>query len=258
MKKQSETVILPTDAKRINFDVFGGEIEIKRAAAFSIDSVEGDFRIERKSSQINVTRQKKPVIVGTKAKITMFVPEGLVPDINIKAKYSNVDIDAGTYGAVYVEISGGRMTAKDATAESFSLKGDDTGAELAGVTVKKGVFASLSDGGILLSGGRVPRVDLSVKGGNIGVWESDFDSMELYSSKGNIQTTLKGREEDYTFRLSAKDGLVNREDTSLGSKVIKAHASHGNVYMDFSYMRGKEKKKNDDDVAKNLGRQVGA
>ncbi|MCD8201863.1 MAG: DUF4097 domain-containing protein [Clostridia bacterium] len=256
--KSVETFVLPGDVKKINFDVFSGEIEIKRSESFYIDAQEGDFALESKGAAVYVSREKKRLMASQKAKITVYVPDGPSPDVRVRARASNVDIDAGLYGTVTIDLDTGKVAVKDAVADVFVLKGSDVDAEFIGINAKASFTASVSGGDILMNGGFAARADLTIKGGNLGVWESDFESMDLSASKGNVQATLLGSEKDYSFKLAAKDGMVNRENSFGGQKTVKAYAAHGNVFMDFSYMKGKEKQKNDDDVAEDSGAQIRA
>ncbi len=253
MGKQNSVFSASGDISEISINVFNADVEIEAAQSFVAQYPEGNFVIEEKKGRVSVKRKKRGLSSLTRLKIRMGIPESSLPAIKASLDKCSFVINGGIYGDLSVFGEGSKITVNGAAFNIIFVKGSAMQGEYNGTTIKNAFISNTKSGDILAKGSFFSRVDIDLKSGNIGFWETDFQMSEVKVHDGNIQAMLSGTDEDYKLMLSAKNGTTNRESGGFGTKTLKCTAVKGNVIVDFN-KKNKEKKDDvNDDVAKDTG-----
>lgn len=258
MGKQNSVFSAKDDISEININVFNTDVEIEAAQSFVAQYPEGNFSIEEKKGRVNIKRKKRGLSSLARIKLRIGVPESCLPSIKMTLDKCALTFNGGIYGDLSVYGESSKVTTNDASFNIIFVKGSALQGEYSGTTIKNAFISNTKSGDILAKESFFSRVDIDLKSGNIGFWETDFQMSEVKVHDGNIQAMLTGTDEGYKLMLSAKNGTSNRESGGSGAKTLKCTAIKGNVIVDFS--KKKKEKENDvnDDVAKDTGGESGS
>ncbi len=258
MGKQNSTFTAAGDINELSINAFGADVEITTGGAFNAEFAEGSFSVEERKGRINIKRKKKALPSLAKVQLKIEIPESCVPDIRAVLKKSTLDINGGIYGSLSMYGESGKMNVSGASFNVIFVKGSQMHCEYSSATVKSAFICHAKSADILDKESFFSRIDIDIKSGNIGLWQTDFQMSEIKVHDGNIQAMLLGGAEDYRLLLNAKNGTSNRESGGSGAKSMKCSAAHGNVIVDFSNKNKENDNNVNDDVAEDSGGESGS
>lgn len=259
MSKQNYRFTAAEDVSEFTVNAFGSDIEIIGGCeTFAAEFIEGAFSAEEKKGKVYFKRKKTTLAALTRVKLKIEVPESCVPEVKIVIKKSAVTFLDGIYGDCSVYGESSKILASGSAFNIVLLKGSELNAEYASTTVKNAFISNVKTGDILGKNSFFSRMDINLKSGNAGLWETEFSMSEISVKRGNIQALLTGGADDYKMSFTAKNGTCNRESGGSGSKSLKFIASHGNIIVDFNKKKEEDGGNVNDDVTENIGGESGA
>lgn len=253
MSKKNSVFSASEDISEVTINAYGADVEISAAQSFVAQYPEGNFSIEEKKGRVTVKRKKRGLSSLSKVKLRIGLPESCLPTVKATLEKCTLSVNGGIYGDLSINGEHCKMTVDGAAFNIIYVKGSALQCEYSETTIKNAYICSAKSGDILAKNSFFSRIDIDLKSGNIGLWETDFRMSEIKVHDGNIQTMLSGGKDDYKLTLNAKNGTSNLESGGSGAKSLKCTAVKGNVIVDFN-KKNKEKNNDvNDDVAKDTG-----
>ena len=137
------------EVNAVHIDACGAQVNVKSTAkaelciqyskSFRPTLAESEGRLEIRQNKVLFARARRP-------EITVFVPESMVPDVNISLAKGGVAIDGGFFGDVTVAGKMLKVSVKHATFENLYVKADELDISAEGITVKN-LANALAKGG---------------------------------------------------------------------------------------------------------------
>lgn len=257
MGKQNSVFSASGDISEVNINIFGTDVEISAAQNFVAQYPDGVFSIEEKKGRVTVKRKKRGLSSLARVKLRLGLPESCLPAVKVNSDKCLLEVNGGIYGDLSIYGESSKIVTNNAAFNIIFVKGSELQCEYSGTTIKNAFICNAKSGDILAKESFFSRIDIDLKNGNIGLWETDFQMSEIKVHDGNIQAMLIGTSEDYKLTLTAKNGTSNLESGGNGAKSLKCTAVKGNVIVDFN-KKNKEKINDvNDDVAEDTGGESG-
>lgn len=224
------------EVNAVHIDACGAQINVKSTAkaelciqyskSFRPTLAESEGTLEIRQNKVLFARTRRP-------EITVFVPESMVPDVNISLAKGGVAIDGGFFGDVTVAGKMLKVSVKHATFENLYVKADELDISAEGITVKNLANALAKGGRVEIDKTFCKKAECRIKKGNIGLCNSACDFAVLNSEDGNIAASMLGCENDYTIELEGA-AVSGKDNLSASGKSIRARAARGSVVLDFA------------------------
>ncbi len=188
---------------------------------------------------INYGRAKR-LLARRKKQITLHVPEHFVPELEIRAADSEIEICGGSFGRLELQGDSCRFTCENAYFTDCSLSGTALDTLIKGTTVKNALIVNCGKGDMVWENSFAACTDCHVKRGNIGLSGFNCKDSVLSAEEGNVSARLDGDGSDYNLGLLAKEGTANMDSVSREGAVrtFKAYSARGNIAIDFTELSG--------------------
>jgi hypothetical protein len=202
-------------------------MELSRNALIHIANTRGELFIKQNKRLFSRFR-KKPIL-------ELFVPEHLLPAIEVKGDDTHLSVTGGLYKSLDCYSDKGEINLNDAAFESVSLRGDDITFTAANLTVKGNIICEIKAGEAVLENCFATYTECRNKGGNVGVVNLNCKDALFEAEHGNVTASIIGDKQDYNLTLSAREGTCNLE-SDLGKPctgALKAFTYMGNIFVEF-------------------------
>lgn len=222
------------DVTQIECDLYDAELSICTADDGQLTVIFPDAKNVKAASNENlllVNQTKRPVLCA-KQRIIIQVPQHLVPDVNIRAKRSDVRFDGGIYGALNLKTYEGEFNALNCVFNEVAVISGNVYVKDA--TVKSTLSLQAEKGDLLSENVFASHAEFKVKRGNTGLINFSGKECVLDALKGNVTATFSGDKQDYSVSVKTVSGTTNTESFSNenADKSVKVYAK-GNVMLDF-------------------------
>ena len=126
------------------------------------------------------------------------------------------------------------MAFSDLSAQSISLRSDNSRVQFDDVVTDGSVEVVTSNGPIDARGLAAPEIGLETTNGKIYVDKLESKSILLQTTNGKIRGYINGNEEDYTIRAQTVQGKNNLEDREGNTaKKLEAYSVNGGIDITF-------------------------
>lgn len=229
------------DIRKLDVDVYYGAVMIEENTDSQNIHVEVEYRKEDHKRQVETYADGKTLKIeetGTNhsyhndsTRITIRIPEGM-------KEFDEVELKQAA-GAVYVNIP---LTAKEIDISVDA--GECVVSEK--LAADKKLTAMVNAGSIQLEELKAEKLELSAGVGELITDEVQADDIEIDCGVGSIETTVVGREKDYSYDIDCGVGNVEIGDASYsglssgreiknpGNKKMEVDCSVGSIEVDFS------------------------
>jgi hypothetical protein len=239
MEKNKKIYNVQTDISSITFDLYGAcvcirsttekylALELSKNALIHIANTQGDLFIKQ-NKRLLARFRKKPVL-------TLFVPEHLLPSIQINGNDTLLTLSGGIYRSLELYSVTGEVKLSGAAFETVDIKGDNLNICADNLTVKSGLLCNIQSGETLLENCFATHTECRNKCGNVGVVNLTCKDNLFEAEHGNVTASIVGNKDDYNLTFATREGTCNMESdegkTCTGA--LKAFTYKGNIYVDF-------------------------
>jgi hypothetical protein len=240
MNSKNKTYDVQTDITSITFDIYGAYISIR-------PTTNKYLQLElSKSALVHVTDNKSELYVKQlrglfarfrkKPVLTLFVPEHLLPSIQLKGSDIVLHLLGGIYKSLEYVSDKGEIKLVDAALGNVEVKGDNLTFIASNLTIKDNIVCAISSGEAVFENCFAKHAECRNKGGNVGVVNLNCKDALFEAERGNVTASIMGCKEDYNLTLSARDGTCNMESDEGKdcTGAFKAFTNKGNIFVEFT------------------------
>ena len=202
---------------------------------FTIVEENGILRIDKTES----AKLKKTASLGwfdhINLKMKIEVPTRYAGSIHVDTTSINLKIRKLEHlDEIVCNTTSGSMAFSDLSAQSISLRSDNSRVQFDDVVTDGSVEVVTSNGPIDARGLAAPQIGLETTNGKIYVDKLESKSILLQTTNGKIRGYINGNEEDYTIRAQTVQGKNNLEDREGNTaKKLEAYSVNGGIDITF-------------------------
>lgn len=229
--------------QKINVDVVGCDVVIYPVYENKITIIKTrrcHLKISQNGEEAKIKQTKKPRF--RKSKVEICVPAQVLFNLNVNNECGSVDIGDGAFKSLDLRGGDVSLSLSHASFENVDIACKKLAFTATETKVSNGLRASATDGAAVLSKCASGNLDISFESGSLGFVDLKCKDTSVFTEHGSINAIFTGDKADYTFKLNAKNGLCNMENSGEGANVVKAYSGCGNIIVDFSEPQTEEKK----------------
>ncbi|MBO5327579.1 MAG: DUF4097 family beta strand repeat protein [Clostridia bacterium] len=177
--------------------------------------------------------QKKPIFIGKLRKpcYTVFIPESIVPDLNITATYAYVDVRDGIFKEIKYFSESGKFYTHYCYFDGGNISGIDTEINLYDSTFKSPLTINGVSGDVYTENCYFKCIDVNVQFSSIGSANLHCPTCFLRTEQGNVTARLVGCKEDFSINIKDRHG---ENLTSDGENKLVIYAPEGTAVTEFT------------------------
>ena len=220
--------------QKINVDVVSCDVVIYPVYENKITIIKTrrcHLKISQNGEEAKIKQTKKPRF--RKSKVEICVPAQVLFNLYVNNQSGSVDIGDGAFISLELKGDNVSLTLAHASFESAEIDCKKLAFSANELKVAGNLRVTAEGGAAALTKCSAGDLDFNFESGSLGFADLKCKDTSLYTEQGSINAIFAGSYKDYTFKLNAKNGLCNMENSDEGECVVKAYSGCGNIVIDF-------------------------